>query len=88
MDDHVHVLLQPREDFTLSQITHSWKSFTANQINSMRKRTGTLWQKDSHQRIIRDEREFRSKLEYIIKNPQKRWAGSVEYQWVELFDLE
>src|SRR5213082_2388493 len=33
MPNHVHVLVRPREDHALSEILHSWKSFSAKEIN-------------------------------------------------------
>ena len=32
MPNHVHVLVQPFEKYSLSDIVHSWKSFTAHEI--------------------------------------------------------
>ncbi len=41
-----------------------------------------IWQDESFDRIIRDERELVEKLEYIKSNPQKRWAEIRDYRWV------
>ena len=30
MDDHVHALVEPLEDYRLQKLVHSWKSFTAH----------------------------------------------------------
>src|SRR5881275_3147381 len=38
MPNHVHVLVQPHEDNALSEILHSWKSFSAKAINKSRER--------------------------------------------------
>ena len=32
MPDHVHVLVQPRNDFLLNQVVHSWKSYSAYKL--------------------------------------------------------
>ena len=32
MDDHVHVVLQPAQEYALEQIVHSWKSFSARRL--------------------------------------------------------
>jgi putative transposase len=55
MDDHAHSVLQPATGEELSRITLSLKSFTARTINRLRSRQGPLWQKDSFDRIIREE---------------------------------
>ena len=83
MDDHVHVLVWPKAEIKLSEIIHSWKSFTAHAINKQRGTTGTVWEKDSYTRVMRDEDEMLEKAQYIMNNPLKRWPGEMEYQWVE-----
>jgi REP element-mobilizing transposase RayT len=83
MDDHVHAVLQPAVGEELSRIALSLKSFTARTINHLRARQGPLWQKDSFDRIIRDEDELKEKMQYILNNPLKRWPEVVEYRWAE-----
>src|SRR5262249_15610727 len=73
MDDHVHALLAPLPPCELSAILHSWKSFTARQMQREHKRFGQVWQDEYFDRIMRDDQEFAQKAEYILGNPQKRW---------------
>ena len=82
MNDHVHVLVQPMNNFALEAITHSWKSFTANQAQRVHGRKGSLWQDESFDRIVRDEDEFFEKLFYILNNPVRRWPALNTYAWV------
>ena len=82
MDDHVHVLVQLRDGFELSSVIHGWKSFTANQLQRKFGRSGSIWLKESFDRIIRDEEEYFQKAEYIITNPQRRWPEMKDYKWV------
>jgi REP element-mobilizing transposase RayT len=82
MDDHVHVLLTPLAEFELASILHSWKSFTARRTQRLNWRYGRVWQDESFDRIVRDDREFVQKLEYIIANPWKRWPELADYPWV------
>jgi REP element-mobilizing transposase RayT len=82
MDDHVHVLLQPAENFQLQQIVHSWKSFTAHQLQRENGRLSAVWQSESFDRIVRDEAEWLEKIQYIMNNPLKRWPEQSEYLWV------
>ncbi len=35
MPNHVHAVVQPKPPHTLSEILHSWKSFTAHEINKL-----------------------------------------------------
>lgn len=83
MDDHVHVVVLPLGDNTLGQILHSWKSFTAKEINKLRGATGTVWQKDSYTRVLVSRKEVEARLNYILKNPAERWTGIEGYEWVE-----
>ena len=89
MPDHVHILLQPMEKgekgfYPLAEILHSIKSYSANQINKILKRRGTVWLDESFDRIVRDANELQEKLNYIINNPLEN--GLVEktedYKWL------
>ena len=82
MNDHVHVAVEPFSGHRLTAIVQGWKSFTAHHIKSLSGRIGSIWQDESFDRIIRDERELVEKLEYIKSNPQKRWAEIRDYRWV------
>ncbi len=74
MNDHVHALITPRrkEDgtcFSLREIIHTNKSFTAHLINKSLHRSGEFWQDERFDRIIRDAEEFQEKLNYMHNNP-------------------
>lgn len=71
MPNHVHVMTEMYEGFTLSRVLHSWKSFTAKEINKVLKRRGQLWFEEYHDRYIRNERHFLSMVAYIENNPVK-----------------
>lgn len=83
MDDHVHVMLRLMESWRLEQLTHSWKSFTAHQLQKEGIRNVPIWQKESFDRIVRDEEEWMNKISYIAHNPLKRWPNlEGTYQWM------
>jgi putative transposase len=82
MPDHVHVLVKPLERHILQDIVHSWKSFTAHQFRRDFGYKVGIWQEEYFDRIVRDEREFLDKAQYIINNPLKRWSEMEEYPWV------
>lgn len=72
MPNHVHLLFSISEDENLSDVIHSWKSFTATKINRFFNSEGKrLWQKDYFDRIIRDHRHFSTCAKYIRNNPEK-----------------
>jgi hypothetical protein len=87
MDDHVHVMVMPLDGHELGAILHSWKSYTAKEINKLRASSGTRWMKDSRTEIMRSELETRTKLQYILDNPQRRWPDAADYPWVRLFPV-
>ncbi|MBV8054595.1 MAG: transposase [Deltaproteobacteria bacterium] len=82
MDDHVHALVTPLSGYDLASILHSWKSFTARQMQRNHKRYGRVWQDEYFDRIVRNDKEFVQKLDYIIGNPWKRWPEMGQYRWV------
>ncbi len=69
MPNHVHALLAPMAGHTLAEITHSWKSFTANRANGLLGRTGEFWQRESYDRFIRSEEHFAAEVGYMESNP-------------------
>ncbi|HEY5953857.1 MAG TPA: DEAD/DEAH box helicase, partial [Terrimicrobiaceae bacterium] len=94
MPDHVHLLIEPsikEQDsdgaavfFSLTEILHALKSFTAHQINKLRGKRGQVWEKESFDRLIRSEADLQEKFRYITRNP---WdAGIVgpdeDYAWL------
>jgi REP element-mobilizing transposase RayT len=80
MPNHVHVLVTPRGEHELSDILHSWKSFTANEINKAVGRRGRLWQDESFDRIVRDTDEFYKTEAYIADNPDKAGLSPGEFR--------
>jgi valyl-tRNA synthetase len=71
MPNHVHAIVTPRAGHDLSEILHSWKSFTAHEINKRTGRSGELWLSESYDHIVRGERELHQIEEYIERNPEK-----------------
>ena len=69
MPNHVHVVLTLIDDHQLSQITHSWKSFTGKEINKRLGRKGMFWQKESFDHIVRSPESLERIEAYIRENP-------------------
>ncbi len=79
MPNHVHVLVEVADGFTLSTILHSWRSYTAHKANKILCRTGEFWQSEYFDRFIRNTEHLCKTIEYIFGNPDK--AGLVEWKW-------
>jgi len=87
MPDHVHLLLTLHELesdrwVSLGELLHSIKRFSSREINRSRGASGALWQDETFDRVVRDEKEFHEKWEYIEANPVT--AGVIDvlpYPW-------
>ena len=84
MPDHVHLLATPLEHmpghwYSLPQILHSAKGYSAIRVNRLRGERGALWQEESYDHILRSEQEFDQKLTYLLENAAQ--AGLVADLW-------
>ncbi|MGL5017037.1 MAG: REP-associated tyrosine transposase [Luteolibacter sp.] len=71
MPNHVHLLLTLGESESLARSVASWKRFSAVKIHQQTQDSGTLWQKDYFDRMIRDWDHFVNVARYIRRNPLK-----------------
>ena len=94
MLDHVHLLFEPQPKeigaegqsvfWSLSEILQGIKSSTAHRINKERGATGSVWEKESFDRLIRSETDLQEKFAYICRSP---WDSNVaeqneDYAWL------
>jgi alanyl-tRNA synthetase len=101
MPDHVHILFEPgvkADDpdgkpifWSLSELLHSLKSFTAHKIQDLEGGAG-IWEKESHDRMIRSEADLQEKFEYVTRNPWDAGladpAHEYEWTWVPESDIQ
>lgn len=98
--DHVHLIAQPLEKergsfYGLAEIMHSTKSFSSKEIKKLLKNTGkmpvppSIWLDENFDRIIRDEKEYLEKMNYIMYNSVRKGLAKrpEDYRWVYLKDL-
>ncbi len=92
MPNHVHLVICCNEDYNagalcsdnqsellsrqLYHILQSLKRFTAQECNKKLGRTGTFWQKESYDHLVRNPKELQNIISYTLQNPVK--AGLVE----------
>jgi REP element-mobilizing transposase RayT len=70
MPNHVHAVLKPIPPHTLSQILHSWKSFTAHRIPELISNfRPPFWQNESYDHLIRDDDDLHRCCHYTVINP-------------------
>ncbi|HEY2679729.1 MAG TPA: vitamin B12 dependent-methionine synthase activation domain-containing protein, partial [Candidatus Udaeobacter sp.] len=93
MPDHVHILIEPRvrsqesnatQFYSITEILHTLKSFSAHKINELEEKTGPVWERECFDRLIRSESDLQEKFNYITRNP---WDTGVaqpgeDYPWV------
>src|SRR5215203_7127409 len=59
MPNHVHLLIEMLEEYSLSEVMHSIKSYTAYEANRILGRKGRFWSVESFDRYLRDARHLR-----------------------------
>ena len=70
MPNHVHVVLRPLTNRTLSEILKGWKGFTAREANRLLKCTGTtFWQVESYDHLVRNDEDLQRCCIYTTMNP-------------------
>jgi len=79
MPNHVHVLVQLESESALESVMHSWKSFTAHEINKAQNSEGRVWQAEYFDRIVRDDAHLANLREYIAKNPVMAGLSASEF---------
>jgi REP element-mobilizing transposase RayT len=72
MPNHVHAIVTPIRTHSLSAIVGSWKGFTARKINSELGQSGSFWQKESFDHIVRSIASLNKFEEYIRANPGRK----------------
>ena len=99
MPDHVHALFRPWVKngdpanepifWSVGELMHSIKSFTANEINKAEKNEGqSVWQKESFDRVMRSDAEVEKKYGYICRNAWTDYVAdqNQEYPWLWTWD--
>ncbi len=80
MPNHVHVLFQTIGNSSLADTLHTWKSYSAKAANRILARNGEFWQREYHDHLIRNMKEFEHAARYVMENPNK--AGLKNWPWV------
>jgi REP element-mobilizing transposase RayT len=82
MPNHVHLVLWPMPNHTLSDILRSRKRHTARQANLLLGRTGdSFWQHESYDHWIRNDEEKARIRRYIRNNPVKAKLCKSPEEW-------
>lgn len=79
MPNHVHIMFLPKtsinnrkeDKFQATKILKSLKWYTAREGNRILGRKGAFWQDESYDHVVRNEKEFKRIVNYILNNPVK-----------------
>jgi REP element-mobilizing transposase RayT len=85
MPNHVHGILRPLrpKSLSLEKILQSRKRRASREINAILGRSGSLWEEETFDRIIRDEEHLYRCIQYIGANPTKaRITPGHWHRWV------
>src|SRR3989344_5018301 len=79
MPNHVHVVLTPGYDHSLSNILHSWKTYIAWNANQILRRRGAFWGSEYFDHLIRNQDDLEHCIEYTWNNPEH--SGLQDWKW-------
>ena len=71
MPNHFHALVEPAGENALSGILKVWKGSSARKINGVCGKSGSLWQAEAFDHIVRSEKQLCHFRRYIAWNPAK-----------------
>lgn len=71
MPNHIHALLEPVPGVMLGDILQRWKGGSAREINLALGRSGSLWQVEPFDHIVRSEAQLQHFRRYVAMNPNK-----------------
>ncbi len=87
MSNHIHLVITLDMDesgistFSLQQIMHSIKGFTARRCNELLDRKGPFWEHESYDRLARDKGELYRIIRYVLLNPVKAGLCQTWQEW-------
>jgi REP element-mobilizing transposase RayT len=89
MPNHVHALVRPLGAESRTKIIHTWKSYSARELQRVGALHAQAWQDEGFDRIVRDESELRRFHDYILANPAAArlpsgtfMAGTGKANWI------
>ncbi len=89
MPDHVHMIFSPlraanTEPYSFEEILGGIKGASAHSVNKLLKRSGTVWQDESFDHVLRCAEDLNGKVEYVRQNPVRKGLVSrpEDYKWL------
>ncbi len=70
MPNHAHVVVSPLPGWALSDILHTWKSYTSHEINKhLSTKVVPFWQAESYDHVVRNDEDLYRCCHYTLVNP-------------------
>jgi putative transposase len=69
MPNHLHLLLTPSADASIEKAMQLIKGGSSHQIHKARDHKMQIWQPGFHEESVRDQEDYKRKVEYIHRNP-------------------
>ena len=88
MPNHVHVIFRVLGEGVLDEVVKSWKSYSARMANRILGRSGTFWQREYYDHLIRDAGELQRAVDYVSNNPTKAGLTAWEWVWIGCADVD
>ena len=102
MPNHGHLLIDTAEFFPPQPLPHAGrtapypltdtlkrlKGSTARYCNQALERTGAFWNHESYDHVVRDEKEYRRIIWYILNNPVKAGLAEKWESWAFTYSAE
>lgn len=85
MPNHVHAVVRPLRSGAkeLEAILQTWKGASAAKLSAVRGGSGSLWQRESFDRIVRDEEHLWRAIQYVGRNGSRAGLRAGEFvRWI------
>ncbi len=84
MPNHAHAIMMPHKGFPLEQTLKLIKGYVSRVINLTNQTTGSLWEQESYDRIIRDCWHLDKVIQYIGRNGTRARLQANQYiRWMD-----
>jgi REP element-mobilizing transposase RayT len=70
MPNHLHLLVQMRDERSARKQITEWMRFTGRKINKALNQSGDFWQTEPFDHLVRSDKQFRYLQTYIAENPK------------------
>jgi putative transposase len=80
MPNHVHLVVEVWSE-PLTKLLNGWKGRSSRQANLLLSRSGSLWQKDYFDALVRDQTHLKRAVRYTEQNPVKACLSKCARDW-------